>query len=222
MLSRRDSYLEVSTTRIIRALRPLRTKCEYLSASRPLPPKPCATYTSSSRQKESSVGTSSTSFGKLAAATFTRNDHHPVNQTLINLQLSKKIKEVTDAFRNIAQIALGINASQRHILHSNDPSNHQRIPSLAALCCTIVGEHMEAEVQAHQETQDSVSTFDDEDITVITELYDTLPPHYRRCVLSTFTLASPLPFLLDMQSYHMHSRLFLTHALTIQTYTDLC
>lgn len=207
MEHRLDSYLELSTTRIIRALRPLRTKCESLSASRPLPPKACATYASSFRNKEPCVSSGSKLLKKPSLAMLS-SERNPVNHTLINLQLSKKIKEVTEAFRNIVQISLGIGLGRKSLPRAKDAPNNHRVSSLAALCCAVVGEHMEGEVEAHHELQENISSFDDEDISIVTELYDSLPPHYRRFVFIQFR---PSHFLLHCNRRHA----VISHALSI-------
>ena len=197
----RDAYLEVTTTRIIRALRPLRAKCECLATSRPIPPKTCTTYASSSRQKE--TGSDHSIRHHVAPLPLVSLGNYPVNNALMKVQSTKRITEVTEAFRNIVYISLGVTSPQRYLSRSSGARDVQRIPSLASLCCTVVGEHIESEVQAHRDTLENVSSFDDEDIAIITELYDSLPTHHRRFASNLLSQdIPPLKSHSDTRPYH--------------------
>lgn len=172
---------DLTTTRIIRLLRPLRTKCESLSAS-PSKPGVSVTYASSSRrpmESSSDVSTSRHAFSLTALPPPERMHSLKYDREL--LQLSRKIYDIKDAFHNVIQSALGTSfLLRRQSQPSHADETESRVLGLAAMCSTIVGEHIEAEVKASQETMNTVSAFEDGDISVITELYDAIPAHHRR------------------------------------------
>ncbi|CAL1708235.1 unnamed protein product [Somion occarium] len=181
---------DLTTTRIIRLLRPLRTKCESLSAS-PSKPGVSVTYASSSRrpmESSSDVSTSRHAFSLTALPPPERMHSLKYDREL--LQLSRKIYDIKDAFHNVIQSALGTSfLLRRQSQPSHADETESRVLGLAAMCSTIVGEHIEAEVKASQETMNTVSAFEDGDISVITELYDAIPAHHRRHAIISHALS---------------------------------
>lgn len=91
-----------------------------------------------------------------------------------NMQLSKRIYEVRDAFRNIVQCAL----ASTSLSSDEDPA---RVPSLATICARLIGGHVQSEIEAavDESEQSRNGTADDVGAQVIDGLYDEVPAAYR-------------------------------------------
>ncbi|KIP08263.1 hypothetical protein PHLGIDRAFT_384620 [Phlebiopsis gigantea 11061_1 CR5-6] len=104
------------------------------------------------------------------------------------LELSKRIYDVRDAFKNILQAALqSAPAAKRSSGHAQ--ASESRIRSLAALCAATVGEHIEDQVQIAREENEEADQDDDEQLKVIDTLYGAVYPHYRKYTIVAHALS---------------------------------
>ncbi|KAI0633675.1 hypothetical protein C8Q77DRAFT_1116338 [Trametes polyzona] len=187
---------ELSTSRINRQLRSLRMKCARLSTFTPAPTKPSVsvTYGSSSRNAPKKPHDDD---GTPPLAILQSLDNfgarlHLDRAIVENMQLSKRIYEVRDAFRNIVQSVLGP--------HSNgNQSEGRRTLPLTSICARLIGEHVQSEVEAAlDDLQDSDVTDGDLDTQTMEDLYDQVPPAYRPAMFITHTLS----YILDACPHH--------------------
>ncbi|KAI6129447.1 hypothetical protein EDD16DRAFT_1545628 [Pisolithus croceorrhizus] len=152
---------QLSILRIARLTRPLRTKCTAL-----------ATYIQSTCK--SSYPTSATwGRGSAPLSVIMRparmgRKSQPEHGIVADHELTRHINAVSDAFRNIVVATFGTPCSE-HIV------------SLAAICGSIVGGNIPVTIS---DFPGNVSLDDsaDEDIirTFAEEIYESVPPHYRR------------------------------------------
>ncbi|TFY53227.1 hypothetical protein EVJ58_g9567, partial [Rhodofomes roseus] len=170
----------LTTSRINRLFRPLRAKCtalaEFFSPRSYKRPHVSVTYSHHSRPPSR---TASTDYDAPPLAILQPPESlgsriHFDRTSLENVQLSRKIYEVRDAFRSVVQAALGSD--------STGPRNDAlRIRSLAAMCASIIGEQVQAEIAARQdEAEDELEELY-ANIAADTqeELYEAVPLHYR-------------------------------------------
>lgn len=97
------------------------------------------------------------------------------------LELSKRIYDVRDAFKNILQTALQPSPVVKRSSgfgHAQAPEG--RIRSLAALCAATVGKNIEDQVQLAKEENEGPDQDDDEQLKVMDTLYEAIYPHYRK------------------------------------------
>lgn len=163
---------ELTTSRIHRLFRSLRSKCTALAALTAPPAKPVVSITYGSaplrrplEQDETPPLAILQSLDKYGARL------HLDRAIVENMQLSKRIYEVRDAFKNIVQSTFG--SAER------EDSKPYRILSLAGVCARLVGEHVQSEIQA---SIDIGSDADDDDLRtqVMDVLYDEVPSSYRK------------------------------------------
>lgn len=176
-----DTGVHLTTTRIFRAFRPLRTKCLALSepiATTQLRHHAPVTYGSSSRQQshDHAASVANLAFSFTPLPTIDRLPMHPSwsRDTIRALSpLIRKINEVRDAFRNVLKVATGGWPDQSPT--SIAPSC---VRSLTSICASAVGEIAEDYAEACLE--ESTGTKEDmADMEALDELYETIPPHYR-------------------------------------------
>ncbi|KAF9222612.1 hypothetical protein BS17DRAFT_783135 [Gyrodon lividus] len=161
-----ESGTHLTTSRINRLMRPLRNKCTALAT---LPNSATTAVSRVTYSKQSSnwdldgtppltVLRSSAGAKKLTLDRSSADD----------FELSRRIKAVCDAFRNIAHIAYGISCTQR-------------IPSLAAMCTLVIGQNIPiTSSDGSTNSPDQVPTHEDDIMEVVDGIYDSIPPHYRR------------------------------------------
>lgn len=153
----------LTTSRINRLLRPLRNKClslsKYLTVARhsasslphsqnwlPESPPPLAIL----RPPPSATR------GRLCLDKGFAED----------MELSRLLYAVCDAFRNLLQVT-----------HGAVPG--EPIPSLAAMCCFVVGGNVPLSTDGtHEDQEEAIS--EDELMRVVDEIYDVIPTYYRR------------------------------------------
>lgn len=98
-----------------------------------------------------------------------------------NDDITSKLYAVRDAFKEIA-----IKTQPRHPVasnrkHSDSVGGQMRVPSLASLCATVVGVNME-------QGRGLEDTLED-DLDLLSPIYEAVPLQYRRCGFFTFVLS---------------------------------
>jgi hypothetical protein len=155
----------LTTSRINRLLRPLRNKC--LSLTKFL----TTTQHTTSRGTSSSHGhswqpESLPPLALLRPPSATRGRLWLDKGFAEDLELSRLIHAVCDAFRNLLQVT-----------HGAGPE--EPVPSLAAMCCLVVGENVPLGSDGtHAGQEEAVG--EDELMKVVDEIYDAIPTYYRR------------------------------------------
>ena len=98
-----------------------------------------------------------------------------------NLELSRRIYDVRDAFRNILQAALTTGTSSRRSTpQPHVETSEGRVRSLAAMCASTVGDHLEDQIRISAEERGEEELNDEEDQEVLDALYDAVYPQYRK------------------------------------------
>ena len=174
----------LTTTRINRLFRPLRAKCSALAEFTPpraqTKPHVSVTYSRNTRNisRTASADHDAPPLAILQPPETLGSRIHLDRTSLDNVQLSRKIYEVRDAFRSLVQAVLGADTTGRR----PDPPN---IKSLAAFCAAVVGENIQDEIKARQaELEDALEDPSANMATEIQEeLYEAVPPHHRRYAL---------------------------------------
>ncbi|KAJ3538145.1 hypothetical protein NM688_g6560 [Phlebia brevispora] len=179
---------QLTTSRISRLLRPLRTKCVHLAAISNTKSKGVAiTYGSSSRHS-SQRSSSENDSPPLAVipppeklSTLSGSDR----PTRDDMQLSKGIYDVRDAFRNVIQATFGV-LSTPYGGEENTILRMTRVRSLASICASVIGDHIEDQARLHDEGDEAE---DEEDMEILSELYEAIPPHFRRFTVVAHALS---------------------------------
>lgn len=170
-----SSYSELSISRVNRILRPLRNKCALLASSTP---------SSSSRR---SRGVNPITYASNSSSTQWQIDDHPplyILQTpqhlvsrvhldrhsLGNLDLSRKIYAVVDAFKNVLQASFGA---------ERDAEEKKCFLSLTDICAAVVGENVQAEVEWSAEEEDD-NAVEDAERAIVEDIYEAVPSRFRR------------------------------------------
>ncbi|KAG6815223.1 hypothetical protein H0H93_010517 [Arthromyces matolae] len=96
-------------------------------------------------------------------------------------EMARKIHSVRDCFQDIVH-----NTKTRH-----DNNFRNRIPKLAAICATIIGENMESQLEDSdkEEVEHVGQKGPDYFLSVVDELYDAIPDEYRRSTLLSHALS---------------------------------
>ncbi|KAI6121356.1 hypothetical protein F5141DRAFT_512470 [Pisolithus sp. B1] len=160
---------QLSVPRIARLTRPLRTKCTAL-----------ATYiqsTCKSSETSATWGRSSASLSAITRSARMGKKSQLEHGVVADHELTRHINAVSDAFRNIVVATFGTPCSERII-------------SLAAICGSIAGGNIPVTISdfpGNVSLDDSV----DEDIirTFAEEIYESVPPHYRRFLVVSHVLS---------------------------------
>ncbi|GBE81344.1 hypothetical protein SCP_0310710 [Sparassis crispa] len=178
----------LSPSRVKRIFRPLRAKCISLATfSSPLSqPRPAVstTYLSSSRNyaRRTNAENEPPPLVVLQPPENLGSRIHFDRASVESLQLSKKIYEVRDAFRNIVQLAFRQTSTR-------GPSNVTPIRSLAAICASVIGEHIEDEIEAQQDEYPNVDVCDYVAGEVMEKVYDCVPAHHRSYAVVSHALS---------------------------------
>ncbi|KAG2051199.1 hypothetical protein BDR06DRAFT_597072 [Suillus hirtellus] len=163
----------LTTSRINRLLRPLRNKCLSLSkllstarhgASR-------STYSSHSQDWPLDCPPPLALLPQPSSATRGRFNYFDRAE---DLELSRLIYAVCDAFRCILKVT-----------HGSVPG--ESIPSLAAMCCFVVGENVPLSGIGTRGSQEEVVD-EDELMKTVEDIYDTIPTYYRRHSIASHAL----------------------------------
>ncbi|KAH7920928.1 hypothetical protein BV22DRAFT_1020341 [Leucogyrophana mollusca] len=99
-------------------------------------------------------------------------------------ELSRKIRAVCDAFRNVVQVAFGVTC-------------HEHIPTLGALCSTVIGQNIPlGGVGAISDRNEDDQVDDNELLQLVDDIYESVPPHLR----SPITHPAHIPYLVDLHA----------------------
>ncbi|KAI0674777.1 hypothetical protein C8Q78DRAFT_1008854 [Trametes maxima] len=186
---------EISTSRINRHFRTLRMKCTSLNALTLAPPKPSVsvTYGNSRHTVRRPVNEDATPPLAILQSLENFGSRLHLDRAIVeNMQLSKRIYEVRDAFRNIVQSAFGT-ASEC------DQGDSRPVLPLTAICARLVGEHVQSEIDAAVEDLDE-SEGNEEDVRAqaMDDLYEDVPVAYRRHMF----VAHALGYILETCPHH--------------------
>lgn len=199
----------LTTSRIHRILRPLKTKCAGLVstvASMGGKPTGSARITYGSRNKLSRTNSSSLSTSNsdepppLMILPPPEQMHHSKSNSQYDstgkqLSLSKSIYGIRDAFRNVINIAFGGGLDEPHTRSSASSaisvdhatsSSKRHVVGLVGLCAIVVGKELGADQEGNKE-DDEESTSDrergdEEGVAArwVDEIYEEIPFHVRR------------------------------------------
>jgi hypothetical protein len=150
----------LTTSRVNRLLRPLRNKCNSLTA---LPKGVTASRATYSKQSSSLEPDNRPPLTVLCTLTGTKKLMLN-SRSADEFELSRRIHAVCDAFKNIAHVVYGQPCSQR-------------IPSLAAMCTLVIGGNMPAE--NFDNVDSGEDSTDENDLLDVDGIYEAVPPHYR-------------------------------------------
>ncbi|KAI0661124.1 hypothetical protein C8Q70DRAFT_911246 [Cubamyces menziesii] len=189
---------ELSTSRINRQLRSLRAKCSSLNELQRRthgPSKPAVSVTYGSSRTAARRPHEEDDVPPLAILQCLDNFGmrlHLDRAIVENMQLSKRIYEVRDAFRNIVQAS----ASS---FSNNEESDKGQILPLTAICARLIGEHVQSEVKATaEEMADERGREDGLAAQAMDELYEQVPAAHRH---RTF-VAHALTYILEECTHH--------------------
>ncbi|KAH9924906.1 uncharacterized protein B0H18DRAFT_877604 [Fomitopsis serialis] len=213
----------LTTSRVNRLFRPLRAKCTTLadfsaprSHKRPLV---SVTYSNRSRPlpRTASTDHDAPPLAILQPPESLGSRIHFDRTSLDNVQLSRKIYEVRDAFRSVVQAALGT--------ESTGPRNDAPpIRSLASMCAAMIGENIQAEIVARQDELEDELEDSSTNITtdIQEELYEAVPLHYR----SHTVISHALTLVLETCPHHPTLltallEVCLSHTLSIESHLVL-
>lgn len=110
-----------------------------------------------------------------------------------SLELSRRIYDVRDAFRNVLQATLSPSSNSRRSSVRNVRAVPEgRIRSLAVLCAMTVGQHIEDQIAINVEEreEDEDETEDDGELKVVDSLYEAVQPQYRKWAPDSFRYMS--------------------------------
>jgi len=199
----------LTTSRIHRILRPLKTKCAgFASTAASAGGKSTGgvriTYGSRNRISRTNSSSSSTSnsdeLPPLSILPPPEQTHHSrstsqYDSTGKQLALSKSIYGIRDAFRNVINIAFGCGSDEPHTRSSAssaisanrvDLSPKGRVVSLAGLCAIVVGKELGAGQEGEREDDEDdagdeeCGNEEEEATRWVDEIYDGIPFHLRR------------------------------------------
>ncbi|EKM54089.1 uncharacterized protein PHACADRAFT_196521 [Phanerochaete carnosa HHB-10118-sp] len=195
----------LTTSRISRLLRPLRVRCQKLASYSP--------EAASQRSRGSVVVTYGSSSRHSGADAGERRNEPPLavipppeklsvlskldRSSREKLELSRRIYDVRDAFRNILQATLTSGTGSRR--STPQPSGEKHARSLAAMCASIVGSNLEDQIRMSAEEREGEEANDEEDQDILDSLYDAVYPQYRKHTV----ISHALSFILTLcSSYH--------------------
>jgi hypothetical protein len=175
---------DLTTTRINRLLRPLRSSSLALfmhNASAPsntTGPTGFVTYASRTSWRPAEKGP----LALILPPDAIQAQHPSVRGGVRNIELSRKIYAVRNAFRNIVQAAYGSSAARRSI--GKETKGVQRVLSLTAMCASVVGAGIQEEVDAQRDEGGEMgeNEEDEEEMEIVNEMYDYVPSQYRKFV----------------------------------------
>ena len=166
--------VQLTTTRITRQFRTLRNKCTALNSLVNAPSKPTVTvtYGRSSQARRPPEDDEIPPLAILQSLDKLGARLHLDRAIVQNMQLSKRIYEVRDAFKNIVQSSDG----------PRDPSQETTWKlSLTSICARIVGELAQSEADAAVcEDPDSEGRENEIRSRATDELYENVPAQYRQ------------------------------------------
>ncbi|TFK88747.1 hypothetical protein K466DRAFT_546601 [Polyporus arcularius HHB13444] len=184
---------ELTTSKVNRQFRSLRSKCASLTSISLAPPRPkvAVTYGSSLRNATREHQDDTPPLAILQSLDKLGSRLHFDRAIVENMQLSKRIYEVRDAFKNIVQSTSGLPKPDSPVL--------SRILPLAGICARVVGEHVEVEMKASLgDLSDDEGGQDEIRSQIMDELYEQVPSQYRNYTL----VAHALTYILNTCPHH--------------------
>lgn len=171
---------DLTTTRVNRLLRPLRTSCNQLAAHAAAcgmslaEPTGMITYSRTHCWRPAEKGP----LALILPSETILARHTSAKGVVRNVELSKKLYAVRNAFRNLLKAALGV---------TSDCKGKGKMLSLGEMCALVVGEGIQEEIVAQLgENSDLAEKEEEEEEMAITnEMYEYVPLQYRRCVFSS-------------------------------------
>lgn len=168
----------LTTTKINRLFRSLRAKCSALAAIAAVQKvSTVVTYSNPCYQVTGRIAEAATP--PLTILPRPENITSLNKNDVENMQLSKKVYEVCDTFKNILQAAFG----ERHSIGAPPKS---RTLSLATVCASTIGHELECHVQAVQEDEHNITADDASAMKIIEDMYESIPMHHRGSVTIIF------------------------------------
>lgn len=178
MTSGRSNAPQLSTSRIHRLLRPLRTKCASLAAFADTKTR---AISNSSTYSARGNGISERDFDAppllilQPPATIGSRvyfDKHNVE----GLEMSRKVYAVRDCFKDIV-----VKTKSQAVMGEKAPTM-----GLAAMCSIVIGANLECDIRPEEEEDDDNDNDDDDndneqDEDFVDDIYNTVPLEYRRC-----------------------------------------
>lgn len=115
------------------------------------------------------------------------------------MELARRIFAVRDCFKNIIQVSFSAGSE------SAIRRDQQSIPSLAEFCSMVIGSTIQDEFDEFSAKGRDDSDFmgEDEVLDIANGIYEAVPTHYRRCVIST------IPFIIRRLTLSAGGRLYL-------------
>ncbi|KAF9649435.1 hypothetical protein BDM02DRAFT_3268758 [Thelephora ganbajun] len=202
----------LTTSRIHRILRPLKTKCAGLASTMVSAVGKSTggvrvTYgsrTRISRTNSSSFSSSnSDELPPLAILPPPGQMHHSrstsqYDSTGKQLALSKNIYGIRDAFKNVINIAFGCGSDEPHTRSSGSSavsvdcvasSSKRRVVSLAGLCAIVVGKELGVGQEGDREDEENTNGDEEGEATRwLDEIYEEIPFHVRRWAVASHAL----------------------------------
>ena len=168
---------ELTTSKVNRQFRTLRSKCAALATLTVAPSRPAVsvTYGSSSRTitRKPLDDEDAPPLAILQSLDKLGSRLHFDRAIVENMQLSKRIYEVRDAFKNIVQSTFG---AEKDV--AEEPST---VTPLSSICARLVGEHIQSEMDASLEAcSDAEGREDVIRNSVMDDLYEQVPSLYRK------------------------------------------
>ena len=97
------------------------------------------------------------------------------------LELSRRIYDVRDVFRNILQATIASSTnSRRSTPQPSVEAPESRVRGLAAMCASTIGDNLEDQMQISVEEREGVDVNDEEGQEILDTLYDAVYPQYRK------------------------------------------
>jgi hypothetical protein len=184
----------LSTPRINRLLRPLRNKCTALASESSSAPFMHATYfnnrTGWSRQDSPPLALLQPP-GNVGIRVHLDDDY------MRTVELARRLYAVRDCFKNVLQVAFGVDAEQPARRSGKD------IPTLGAMCSIVIGTTIQVQFDenavAKAEGDDDYME-EEEVMALANEIYEAVPLHYRRCLLLLFPICCLLDSIMQMDN----------------------
>ncbi|THV06788.1 hypothetical protein K435DRAFT_960383 [Dendrothele bispora CBS 962.96] len=165
-----ETRLDLTSGRVNRLLRPLRTKCATLAAchnTRSQAPSVVMTY---SHAKPMSYASTPPLMILDSDTRLPLNGQHPQ----YTIDLARRTHAVCEAFKVVVE-------KTQHL--RKDPSSND-VPSLTSMCSIVAGSHIEPEVDASM----TVTEQEEQSLEILNSLYDSVPLPYRGWTLVSHAL----------------------------------
>ncbi|KAL4080199.1 hypothetical protein V8B97DRAFT_1864576 [Scleroderma yunnanense] len=173
-----ESGNHLTISRINRLLRPLRSKCTALNN---LPGQVHINHPG--RTTSTARSTCSWDIDSLVPLTIEgvtgsrKNAKSDRSSILADYELKRRIRAVSDAFRNVVYGTFGTPCTER-------------IPSLAGLCSSVIGNNIPVTDVDLSGTDSEADLLDEDDITTFAdEIYESIPSHHRRFAVVSHALS---------------------------------